>query len=422
MTMTTTKYLMTMQGITICMDGVLYTTVTENINYKLIQNKLLELTKEEEVGFSYKCENLKNEIISLIAPIQKIIKAISQLGANIIIENGLLKYTFMDKQGEENTLYIKSTLVDRIIAIHEIAGNIQPFVNFAENLVQNPLSSSVNELYLFLEHNSVPITDDGCFLAYKKVKSDFTDIRTGTFDNTPGNVVSMDRKDVDNDKTITCSSGLHVCSKEYLSQFSSDGNDTVIVVKINPKNVVSVPNDYNNAKMRVCEYTVIEELKEYKTRRLANFYSNEESITEEDIPTVEEKRYCQECGCELDDSCKIICNLCRESVGIIKKEYNLIEELEGNFSEVEYVHAGSKYIGYKIVNIPSNKSIKSMHLAEKIANSKFNFILLTFKIKNKIKYDITDYDRVLILTVKRNGNTLEKPRFMCPHTNRVELI
>jgi hypothetical protein len=33
-----------------------------------------------------------------------------------------------------------------------------------------------------------------------------------------------------------------------------------MVCKVNPKNVVSIPADYNNSKMRVCEYEVIDEL------------------------------------------------------------------------------------------------------------------------------------------------------------------
>ena len=125
---------------------------------------------------------------------------------------------------------------------------------FLENLKQNPSYESVKDLYDFLDACDLPITDDGCFLAYKKVRKDFRDCHTGTLNNAVGKTVSMQRDKVDADRNVTCSTGLHVCSKAYLSQF---GGDRTIVCKVNPKDVVSVPIDYDHAKMRVCEYTVI---------------------------------------------------------------------------------------------------------------------------------------------------------------------
>jgi hypothetical protein len=94
-------------------------------------------------------------------------------------------------------------------------------------------------------------------MAYKRVRANFTDVHTGTFDNSPGTTVKMNRRDVNEDPTQTCSAGLHVCSYSYLSHFSGD---RVVSVKVNPRDCVAVPRDYSAAKMRVCEYTVIAEL------------------------------------------------------------------------------------------------------------------------------------------------------------------
>jgi hypothetical protein len=104
----------------------------------------------------------------------------------------------------------------------------------------------------------LPITDDGYFLAYKRVNRNYTDCHSGTFDNHVGKVVEMPREKVNANRNETCSAGLHVCSHSYLSHYSGD---RIVVVKINPKDVVSVPVDYNNAKMRVCRYEVVSELK-----------------------------------------------------------------------------------------------------------------------------------------------------------------
>ena len=146
-----------------------------------------------------------------------------------------------------------------MIAMLEEGFDIEPMVNFMENLMRNPSKRSVDELYGFLEKNNLPITPDGCFLAYKKVRNDFKDIHSGTMDNSPGTVVEMERNKVDDDKDRTCSTGLHFCGMSYLNHFGGSDSRTVIV-KIDPSDVVSIPSDYNGAKGRACRYTVIGEL------------------------------------------------------------------------------------------------------------------------------------------------------------------
>jgi hypothetical protein len=125
--------------------------------------------------------------------------------------------------------------------------------------MQNPSKRAVEELYGFLEKGNLPLTPDGHFLAYKKVRQDFKDCHTGTMDNSVGQVVEMERNAVDDDQNRTCSAGLHFCSKEYLPHFGGHDARTVIL-KINPRDVVSIPTDYNNAKGRACRYEVIGEL------------------------------------------------------------------------------------------------------------------------------------------------------------------
>jgi hypothetical protein len=135
---------------------------------------------------------------------------------------------------------------------------LEGFKLFVQNLAQNPSKDSRKDLYGFLEACTLPITEDGHFLAYKRVNRDYTDCYTGTVDNHVGKTVEMPREKVNSNRNETCSTGLHVCSRNYLGHYS--GN-RVVVVKVNPKDVVSVPVDYNNAKMRVCRYEVISELK-----------------------------------------------------------------------------------------------------------------------------------------------------------------
>lgn len=134
---------------------------------------------------------------------------------------------------------------------------IEPMVAFMENLYANPSKRAVTELYGFLEKNNLPITPDGHFLAYKKVRANFFDVHSGTMDNSIGQIVEMERHDVDDNKDNTCSTGLHFCGMSYLNHF---GGDRTVIVKINPADVVSIPSDYNDAKGRACRYEVIGEL------------------------------------------------------------------------------------------------------------------------------------------------------------------
>lgn len=134
---------------------------------------------------------------------------------------------------------------------------IEPMVHFMENLYSNPSHRAVTELYNFLEKGKLPITPDGHFLAYKRVRADYLDVHSGTMNNSIGQTVEMDRHEVDDNKDRTCSSGLHFCSRDYLNNFSGE---RVVIVKINPRDVVSIPSDYNDTKGRACRYEVVGEI------------------------------------------------------------------------------------------------------------------------------------------------------------------
>lgn len=152
------------------------------------------------------------------------------------------------------------TLVDRMLTMVDEGFDVVPMANFLKNLQRNESYRAVNELYGFLEESNLPITPDGHFLAYKRVSGDFTDIHTGTFDNSPGTIVRMSRNEVNEDKTKTCSAGLHFCSHDYLPSYANSAGNKTILIKINPRHVVSIPVDYNNAKGRCCEYEVVSEI------------------------------------------------------------------------------------------------------------------------------------------------------------------
>jgi hypothetical protein len=97
------------------------------------------------------------------------------------------------------------------------------------------------------------ITDDGCFLAYKNVRSDLGSI----YDNGKTKHVIgeyTEEKMYDTDREHHCSAGLHFCSKGYLQHYPGQ---TTIIVKVNPKDVVSIPTDYQFMKGRCRKYMTV---------------------------------------------------------------------------------------------------------------------------------------------------------------------
>lgn len=155
---------------------------------------------------------------------------------------------------------LPEALSKRLVQFYDAGLDFQPLLALWNRLRRNPSTQSRLALYGFLEENHSPITEDGCFIGYKYVDSNFKDSYTHFFDNRPGKVVSVPRNSVDPNPEHTCSTGLHVAAFDYANNNISNGH--LILVKVDPENVVTVPPDYNMQKIRVCSYTVLEEYKE----------------------------------------------------------------------------------------------------------------------------------------------------------------
>ena len=194
-----------------------------------------------------------------------------------------------------SAMYLKGTsdpipefLAKRLLEYIDKKLDVEPLINFWKNTLLNPDKGVRRQLFGFLEHNGHPITDKGYFLAYKAVavrrKYDaetgeevisirydedtgerveetlnhsmtFKPFHSGSHGMTikMGDPVCMPREECDSDPDMTCSSGLHVGSMAYVEDFGH-GDSVVLEVLVSPRNVVAVPSDYNNTKMRTCEY------------------------------------------------------------------------------------------------------------------------------------------------------------------------
>jgi len=205
-------------------------------------------------------EDNKKKIKELVSMKFDLIQAINSFGdGKVGFTDGDLFYVTED--GEKNPIDTKLTAkIKELIRTGADAGVL---VKFLDNLLDNPNPRSIKDFYDFLIVNDFAITEDGHVLCYKIVGANFKDLYTGQMDNSPGMVVSMDRSKVNADPKQTCSHGLHVCSKDYLPNYGgfygANKARKIVVVKVNPRDVVAFPMDYKNAKARVCSYEVIGE-------------------------------------------------------------------------------------------------------------------------------------------------------------------
>ena len=160
-----------------------------------------------------------------------------------------------------NTVYyrdeeIHNHVVDRLLDFMQQRLPYEPIVKFIDKLMDNPSRRSVEQLYSFLEHKNMPLTPDGNFLAYKGVKDDFSDHYSGKFDNSVGQTLEMQRNAVCDDANMGCSYGFHAGSHSYAKGYASCGGH-LMIVEINPSDVVSVPHDCDCQKLRTAKYKVV---------------------------------------------------------------------------------------------------------------------------------------------------------------------
>lgn len=237
-------------------------TIKPNGSIVLYIDGECETIANDHPNYSAVLDAVKTRKFENISELVNVSKAVTEYGSGkIAIKNGEIYY------GE---FRLHSTLTDRILKMMSDGFDFKHMVKFLENLLDNPSNRAVNETYAFLENYGLPITDDGCFLAYKAVRNDYTDIYSGKFDNSIGKTVSMPRNMVDEVYERDCSTGLHVGALDYVVEYghfvkgaapTASGN-RLLIVKVNPKNVVSVPKYEKHPKMRVSEYVVVSEIKD----------------------------------------------------------------------------------------------------------------------------------------------------------------
>lgn len=219
------------------------------VNYHVLMNSVVVNFNGKTVSIHKDDPRYKNVLLAIkesrldtIPDLVDIATTLSKQGFDVVNNS-------VQVDGQE----LPKALSDRIIEFSTQGLPFAPLLKLWDNLKTNPSFNSKQMLYKFLEHNGHPITEDGCFIAYRGVTEDFKDLHTRTFNNNIGSVCEMPRSEVDDNPDNTCSSGLHVACYDYANGFGPK----MVEVKVNPKDVVCVPKDYNGTKMRVCKFEVV---------------------------------------------------------------------------------------------------------------------------------------------------------------------
>lgn len=251
-------------------EGKNYTVGTDHINY----NKIKEAIKEDNVEKLIEYCDLPKQIASLS-------------NSSVEIKDGIVYFKGEPLKNEG--------IANRILNLMQEDLPFDNMIKFLENVLNNPSRRAVYELLGFLENRAMPITDDGCFFAYKRVRDDWKDFHSGKFENKIGTEISMARNEVDDDPTHDCSYGFHVGSIEYVKGFYA-GQGKVLIVKVNPKDVVSVPKDGNSQKCRVCSYKVVSEYTEDLEKSSVYNSVSVTPITNNWRKEDNKQDYCDSCG------------------------------------------------------------------------------------------------------------------------------
>jgi hypothetical protein len=245
------------EGITLIFsDGSVATADASHPNYRLIEDAVRGKTYDDDSALLA----LINPVIDVSNKLLALSERVTFNGAEILFDGDVLENAL--------TEHIVRLITESDTTQDRDTGYAH-FVKFLEKLQTNPSKKSRKHLFHFVERNGITITETGDMLLYKGVNSDLTSKHAGygivngvlfekaNLDNSVGNVVEIPRSMVDDNRNVACSKGLHAGDYSYASDFANGG--VLLRVLVNPRDVVSVPSDSADRKVRISRYSVLEQ-------------------------------------------------------------------------------------------------------------------------------------------------------------------
>ena len=250
-------------------------------------------------------------IVDLFTPLVEVAKSFETVTERVTLNGGNLYF---------DGVMIADALAEQIIRFHDQGLDYLPLANFMEKVYLNPNEHSRDHLYRWMLAESLSITPTGDIVGYKGVNHDFKSVHQGYgivnnvefanahLDNSEGNLVTIPRDMVTFDPANGCSFGLHVGTHTYASGWGS----VVMEVHVNPRDVVSVPSDCGSAKMRVCRYTVVQQVEAKYIEALVG-YTYDDSDDSDDSDDYDYDT-CYECGVAFVDESGDSCDECEQDL------------------------------------------------------------------------------------------------------------
>ncbi|UDL16820.1 hypothetical protein SEA_ATUIN_155 [Arthrobacter phage Atuin] len=231
-------------------DGSTEIVSETHISFKALLNIFLEGGNDED--------HIR-ELSQVIETTQKKMTALSERVS--VLDDKLLF------DGDEISGYLMEVIKDLFVNGEKI--ELQPLVRFLEKASTNPSIDSVDDLYRWIKNGDLVIDEDGDVISYKgteeidgvryslhsgKAYVDGVEV-VGRIPYAEGSVVTMPRSEVNADRRVGCSTGLHVGTHSY----ARNVGNVLLLVKFNPRDVVAVPEDCNGEKIRVSRLVVLKD-------------------------------------------------------------------------------------------------------------------------------------------------------------------
>ena len=174
MTNKTIPYVLGSDSITVYLKGKPYPVNKQAHTYPMV----LAAVKANDVTALEQVINIRQGIVNNMS---KNTKSVRVEGSKIFYE---------DRE-------VTGLIASRIFETIRLGLDYTPMTNFLERLMKNPSKRAVDELFGFMEACTLPITPDGCFLAYKRVNSDYLDCHSRSVLNKPADLFTdTDRVDL----------------------------------------------------------------------------------------------------------------------------------------------------------------------------------------------------------------------------------
>jgi hypothetical protein len=202
-----------------------------------------------------------NDLLDLFDVGATIERKFARLSERVSVRGGKIYF-----DGDE----VATALSTQIIRFLDEGEDVDPLVNFYEKIEANPSDNSKRQAFEWLNNHNFTITETGDVIGYKGVYPDGKggyrsghqghacvngEEINGYIPNAVGDEVTMPRSEVQDDPSRHCHSGLHVGTFSYAQSYAQG---CMMAVIVNPRDIVSVPNDAGGQKIRVCRYVIHE--------------------------------------------------------------------------------------------------------------------------------------------------------------------